>query len=275
MTIRFGCQTYTWQMSGERYLGELDRIIGVAGDAGFSGLECEIQFLGKLRDPALMQKALDDAGIDFAALSIVSDWAENRETDAEKAETDFAIDYLATSFPDAILNIVPFAGPNRDNLAERQDNHLAIINDIARRAADRGLKATYHPNSVPGSTCITRDDYRKMLDGLDTTIVGWCPDIYHIKAGGMQPLELLRDYRELVGHVHYSDFDAQITPQAMGQGVMDYEAVTSYLAETGYDGWLVVEDHCEWAKSEPDEVTRSNGRYFREKLAPLIGSGRQ
>lgn len=270
MTIRFGCQTYTWQMSGERYLGELDRIIGVAADAGFSGLECEIQFLGKLRDPALMQSVLDKTGIDFAAMCIVSNWHGRTENDAERAETDFAIEYLSRNFPDTILNIVPLADPEHGDLAGRQSNHIAIINDIAKRAAARGLKAVYHPNSVPGSTCITRDDYRKMLDGIDSTVLGWCPDIYHIKAGGMEPLELLREYRDLIRHVHYSDLDETLTPQAMGHGIMDYPAITRFLAQSDYDGWLVVEDHCKWAESDPDAVTRSNGRYFTDKLAPAV-----
>lgn len=270
MTIRFGCQTYTWQMSGDRYLGELDRIIGVAADAGFSGLECEIQFLGKLRDPGQMRAVLDKAGIDFAALCVVETWHGEAENEKEKAETDFAIDYLSRNFPDTILNIVPFADLQRDNLSARQDNHIAIINDIATRAAKRGVRAVYHPNSVPGSTCISRDDYRKMLEGIDEKVVGWCPDIYHIRAGGMDPLEMLREYRDLIRHVHYSDMDDSVTPQAMGQGVMDYPSITKFFADTGYDGWLVVEDHCKWAESDPDAVTRSNGKYFADKLAPLV-----
>jgi inosose dehydratase len=270
MTIRFGCQTYTWQMSGDRYLGELDRIIGVAANAGFAGLECEIQFLGKLRDPGLMKSVLDQKGIDFAALCIVSNWHGATENDEERAETDFAIDYLANHFPQTILNIVPFADETQPDMPQRQANHVAIINDIARRASDRGLTAVYHPNAVPGSTCISHDDYHKMLGAIDADVLGWCPDIFHIKAGGMDPLDLLKEFRPLIRHVHYSDFDQSITPQAMGQGVMNYMEITEYFVQTGYDGWLVVEDHCHWAKSDPDAVTRSNGKYFTDQLAPLL-----
>jgi inosose dehydratase len=270
MTIRFGCQTYTWQMSGERYLGELDRIIGVAAKSGFSGLECEIQFLGKLRDPGQMKAALDQAGIDFAALCIVSTWHDKEENEQERAEADFAINYLAQNFPDTILSIVPFADLEASNLSERQQNHLNVINNISKRAAERGLNVVYHPNSVPGSTCITHKDYEKMLNGIDSNLVGWCPDIFHIKAGGMEPLNLLSEYRDLIKHVHYSDLDDSMTPQPMGHGIMDYKSITKLFTDTEYDGWLVVEDHCKWAESDPDEVTRSNGKYFAEQLAPLI-----
>lgn len=270
MTIRFGCQTYTWQMSGERYLGELDRIIGVAAAAGFEGLECEIQFLGKLRDPALMKEALDVAGIRFASLCVVSEWNGSQENAEEQAETDFAIDYLARNFPETVLNIVPFTGPDRENLTVRQNNHIKIINAIAARAADRGLTSVYHPNSEPGSTCVTRDDYARMMDGIDGSVVGWCPDIYHIMAGGMEPVQLLRDYGSLVKHVHYSDLDNSNTPQAMGDGRMDFKSVTSFLVDDGYTGWIVVEDHCKRAETDPDGVTMDNGAYFNERLRPLL-----
>ena len=275
MAIKFGCQTYTWQMSGDRYLGELDRIMGVAARAGFAGLECEMQFLGKLRDPALMQEVIDREGIDFAALCVVHDWNGVEETETEKADADFCIDYLARNFPDTILSIVPFAGPDRERLRQRQDNHIAVINAVASRAADRGVTASYHPNSVPGSTCITEADYAIMMDGIDDKLVGWCPDIFHIRGGGMDPVTILERYRSLINHVHYSDLDDDMTPQAMGEGSMDFESVTKYLVGSGYDGWLVVEDHCKRAETDPDGVTMGNGRYFAEKFAPLLAGHKQ
>ena len=270
--MRFGCQTYTWQMSGERYLGELDRIMGVAADAGFEGLECETQFLGKLRDPARMKDALAAAAIDFAALTVVFRWNGATETAEEAAEADFSIDFLAKNFPDTILNICPLTGSDRSNLAERQQNHLTIVNAIARRAADRGVEATYHPNSEPGSTCVTADDYAVMLNGLDAEVVGWCPDIYHIRGGDMDPVETMTTYRSLINHIHYSDLDSALTPQAMGEGDMDFASATRYLRESGYTGWLVVEDHCQRATHDPDGVTRDNGRFFHAHIAPLISA---
>ncbi len=268
--IRFGCQTYTWQMSGKTYLGQLDRIIGVAARAGFTGLECEMQFLGKLRDPARMREVLDREKIAFASLCIVQEWRGAIETESERAEADFAISYLAANFPGTILNICPLAVPSRNDLTERQKNHLACINAIATRAAEQGVAATYHPNSVHGSTCITPEDYAVMLNGIDSRKTGWCPDIYHIRAGHIDPVTLMREFGSLINHVHYSDLDRTHVPQAMGEGNMDFARITRFLVEAGYAGWLVVEDHCKRAETDPDGVTMSNGRFFTEHLKPLI-----
>ena len=38
MTARFSCQTYAWQMSGDRYVGQLPHFVHVAGAAGFAAL---------------------------------------------------------------------------------------------------------------------------------------------------------------------------------------------------------------------------------------------
>ena len=39
--IRIGCQFYTWQMSGEPYVGKLPHILKVVEAAGFTGIEPE------------------------------------------------------------------------------------------------------------------------------------------------------------------------------------------------------------------------------------------
>ena len=43
--ICIGCQTYTWQMSGKKYLEQLPHIIQIASQAGFTGLEPETEML--------------------------------------------------------------------------------------------------------------------------------------------------------------------------------------------------------------------------------------
>ena len=60
--ITFGCQFYTWQMSGERYVGKLPHILDVVSTASFAGIEPETCMLGTYYDdPAAVQDVLDDA----------------------------------------------------------------------------------------------------------------------------------------------------------------------------------------------------------------------
>ena len=268
--IGMGCQTYTWQMSGELYLGRLDHIIAVAGKSGFRGIEPETQFLGALRDPGVMREHLDRAGIELASVCLVETWREPKENDAEREAADWVIDYLARNFPGTVLNVCPYPGTDRSDLEERQTNQLSCMNAVAARAAQRGVLAAYHPNSPEGSVCRTRQDYDRMLNGLDASVLKWVPDVGHMAKGGMDPLDVMKTFRPLIGHVHYKDMTSDGAWAMMGKGVIDFEAITAFLRDTAYRGWLVVEDESPEAEAEPDKVAALDGHYMKTRLAPLV-----
>ena len=269
--IRIGCQTYTWQMSGEKYLDSLEQIIQVVSRAEYVGLEPETQFLGRLWDPLLMQEILAANQLELAALTLAEDWLNPEETDEERARADRTIEFLK-SFPDTILATVQMPGRDRSHLKERQENLLKCVNAIAARAHDQGIPCTYHPNSPGGSVVRTEEDYAFFLDGLDSSVIGYAPDVGHIAKGGMDPLEIIKQYRSLVNHVHYKDMNADGVWAMMGDGVLDFVGITTYLRDSGYGGWIIVEDECPRAVDEPDEVTLEDGVYVKAQLLPSIAA---
>ena len=91
---RIACQTYTWQMSGN-YVGKLDHILGLLKKTGFRGVEPETQYLGRLADPAALGEALEENGIQLAALCLVEDWLAPEETPRERGRADECVDLLA------------------------------------------------------------------------------------------------------------------------------------------------------------------------------------
>jgi hypothetical protein len=50
----------------------------------------------------------------------------------------------------------------------------------------------------------------------------------------------------------------------MGEGVIDFTGVVRFLQQTGYQGWIMVEDECPRAEHDPDGATAHNGAYVRE-----------
>ncbi|MBK8504037.1 MAG: hypothetical protein IPL46_18615 [Saprospiraceae bacterium] len=82
--IKIGCETYTWQMPGEHYKGQLDHIMEVCQQAGFAGIEPESSFLEHLADPELMKDTLQKYDLELAVLCIVEDWLHVEETEDEK-----------------------------------------------------------------------------------------------------------------------------------------------------------------------------------------------
>ena len=267
---RLACQTYTWQMSGD-YVGRLDHILSLPGKTGFEGVEPETQFLGKLADPNAMAAALKESGVELAALCLVEDWLAPEETAEERARADECLAFLER-FPGTLLNLcqMPTTRPaDPGELAARQKSLLSCVHAIAARARDRGIVSAYHPNSPDESIYRTQEDYRVLLDGLDE-VLGWVPDCGHIARAGMDPLALITEHRPLVRHIHYKDMEQDGTWAEMGHGKIDYLAITQFLVDTGYDGWIVVEDESDRAVPEPDQVTLDDWVWIEKNLVPIV-----
>ena len=266
--VKIGCETYTWQMPGESYKGKLDHIMEIAAKAGFTGIEPEISFFGALSDPTRMKETLDQHNLELTALCHVEDWRHTSETEKEYENAERWMDFLA-HFPDTIYLMVQMPGADRSDLEERQQNLLSCVNAIAKRATDRGIECSYHPNSPGGSVYRTRDDYTRLLEGLDRRIIGYCPDVGHIAKVDMDPLSIIKEYRELVNLVHYKDMFGDGKWAPTGEGLIDFESITKYLVDTDYKGWIVMEDECDECITDPDGVTLKDGVYINEYIRPL------
>lgn len=267
--MRFGCQTYSWQMSGDAYRGRLDHMAAVAAQSGFAGLEPEVVMLGGHDDPGGAAAVLAERGLELAALAYAARWRGPAETPAERDEADRAIAFAAR-FRGAALVLAQLPGADREALAERQANAIACIDAVARRARAAGVRATVHPNSPPGSVFRTADDYEVLLDGLDPAVVGFTPDVGHVAAGGMDPLEVIRRHRNRIDHVHFKDIDRVGAWAPTGAGRIDFPGIVAHLRDTGYTGWIVFEDESADAERDPDQGARRNGAYAREVLAPIL-----
>jgi inosose dehydratase len=92
-----------------------------------------------------------------------------------------------------------------------------------------------------------------------------CPDTGHLQAGGGDPVQLSRDYRDRVPYVHLKDIDAQGTSVPLGDGVLDVAGVVDVLRETGYSGWITVETDG-WP-GDPGEGARRSIAELRPLLA--------
>lgn len=268
-SLRIGCQAYTWQMSG-RYTGQLAHILATVQAAGFAGFETEVVNLGRYYDdPGLLAAELAQRNLALGALCLALPWTQPAETAEERQEAERLLNYLG-HFPGTLLVLVQLPGRDREDLRHRQMNAIACVNAVARRAAERGIVAAYHPNSPPGSLFRTWDDYQVLLENLDTRACGFAPDAGHIAHGGMDVLTVLRDTRPLIRHVHFKDRAASGEWTAMGAGAIDFPALVALLHETGYTGWIMVEEESAQAEIEPDQVTLANGQYVQKKLLPLL-----
>ncbi|MFC4872326.1 sugar phosphate isomerase/epimerase family protein [Negadavirga shengliensis] len=270
LPFRFGAEVYTWFMSnnGETYKGQLGHMIEVISKAGFTGIQPIFTWMGPLSDPQLLADKLHEQQIDLAAVALALDWNGTEETAEEKEIADNAI-RLLSQFPGSVLCTVQIP-TGRHDLENRRKNLVNIVNKVSKRAADQGVISSFHPNSPHTSITRTEEDYRVILEELDSSVTGWCPDVGHIINGDMDPLEKMKEYRSLINHVHYKDWDGNPEFTLMGKGKVDFVGITQWLKDIGFDGWIICEDEGQEALDDPDFVTLHDGKWVHEQLIPKI-----
>ena len=278
MAIKFGSEVYTWFMDGygEGNDNKLPHMAKIIGEAGFAGIEpmvlepYDTYWLGDCKDPKRLKDALDEAGIELAALALICKWDEEEETESERIAADWTIETLKL-FPGAALGTVPLPD-GRHNLQQRRVNLVNNVNRVSRRAAEAGLKCSFHPNSPPPSLVRTQDDYDVVLNSLDPNVTGWTPDVGHIARGGMDVIDTMTKWGHLVNHIHYKDFSGN-GPEPwsqMGSGKLDFHKITEWLTLRNYEGWIICEDEAEVAIKDPDGVTLQNCQWCKENLYPMV-----
>lgn len=154
------------------------------------------------------------------------------------------------------------------------------MNDLGRIAQDYDLTLGYHPHV--GSFGETKEGVTRILDATDSRLVKLIADTGHLALGGMDPANIIREYRDRLILVHLKDVRKDALDAArenrgalrdrkylfceIGSGALNLASIRDVFRETSYHGWLIVElDGNEPDQGGPDEGARAS----REGLKQL------
>jgi len=132
-----------------------------------------------------------------------------------------------------------------------------------------------HPHT--GSLVETRDEIARVMDGTDPRWFFLAPDTGHLLAGGSEPVEVFRVYKERIVHAHLKDYKRSVIPGArgaflpLGQGEIDFPALVGLLRAARFDGWLDVELDGR-AGVDPAEVARQAKAYVETRLGVTLAA---
>ena len=143
---------------------------------------------------------------------------------------------------------------------------------------ETGLRTVFHPHC--GGYVETPAEIEALMTRTDADLVGLVLDTGHILYGGGDPLAMLGRYAPRIWHVHYKDCDAAVASDArrrgrgylaavraqlfcqLGEGAVDFPAVTAALRDRHYDGWIVVEQDVFPGYGTPAVSARKSRRYL-------------
>jgi inosose dehydratase len=158
------------------------------------------------------------------------------------------------------------------------------VTRAAKLARDRGFAPSFHSHA--GSYVEAPWEIERLLEMTD---VGLVLDTGHLALGGGDPKQALADWRSRIDHVHVKDVrmdvlrgviaDRADMPEAwrrgifceLGTGDVDLSSFFAALDESGYSGWLVIEQ--DWVPGPKDDVTVAAEAQARNRrwLAEHIG----
>ncbi len=263
--LHIGCQTYTWEMLGDKWNGTVDDILDIIAGAGYEGVEITNTMIGNYYEsPDLFANALQKRGLILAAFGIVPlhGWTKSHN---KKEEFQNAVKgvHFVSHFPGCRLNLAGGSSSNRKDLDEKFDTMCHMYREIADYAVKKDIWVDVHPHSHAGSIIETSEEYERLMMCTDPKIIGWCPDTGHILRGGLDLLPTLRKYQERIRHIHFKDVDAEGVWQMMGKGICDFKETLQLLEDIGYSGWVIGEEESDEARIDQKDAVVGNRKYLK------------
>lgn len=220
----------------------LDRFAAAAA-SGFKAVEFQFPYDYAVRD---IRDRLDAYGLDVIMFNLpAGNWAAGdrglgsiwARRDEFARGLELALEYADVLHPKA-MNLL--AGISE----ETDENDLALLQNsriAAEELAEEGLTLLVEPintRDMPGFALPTAYATLDMIAEIDQPNVMLQLDIYHAVTMGEDPLDLLREHAERIGHIQIADVPGRHQP---GSGSLDWEVLFRALDATGYRGAVGLE----------------------------------
>jgi inosose dehydratase len=163
---------------------------------------------------------------------------------------------------------------------EEWDRLCDGLNRLGRRAAEKGMKLTYHHHM--GTGVQTSAEIDRLMENTDPELLGLLYDTGHLVFSGEDHLAVLDKWMGRVRHVHLKDLRPAVHKKAVkekwsflqavkagvftvpGDGGIDFSPVFKKLTKAKYSGWWVVEAEQDPAKANPLEYAVKARSYIRD-----------
>jgi inosose dehydratase len=159
--------------------------------------------------------------------------------------------------------------------AEDYKTFCRALEEVGRRTNDMGIATVYHPHL---DTFIERrDQLDRVMDGIDTDLVGLCIDPAHLAPVGSDPVDAVKTYISVIRYMHFKD--THVDPALvgyerynafceLGAGAVDLEGMIDVLLDHDYDGLAIIELDASHKTAEQSAL--ESVAYIRDTLGLVL-----
>ena len=290
LSFRYGYSAISWDTN-------IEEAIKVGQRVGLPGIEPFRQnIVNYLDKPLALKKIMGDHGLTMVTCSNGGgpDFSGNFH---DKAVIKKTIADHVTFVRDFI---VPFGycdhfkmnmgGRPKDYYTKDEDIKVCAdaLNQIGEQIIKMGIKLAPHPHV--GSLIQNEHETRTLMQLTDPKYVWLTTDTSHLTLGGMDPLQIMKDYWPRVAEVHYKGAPTKLRgnkevavprsgPEAGGHGWfrnlgapdsggVDFPSIQKFLIAQNFKGWAVLDLDASMIPpgSNMEEVLKGNIKYMVDVL---------
>ena len=255
--------------------------------AGFTGCEVGNKYP---KDTAVLKKALDLRG-----LQICNAWFSTFLTTKPYEETEKEFIKHITFLKEMGAKVVGVSeqghsiqGTDKSIFEEKYvmndaewDMLCGGLNRLGRIAKDMGIALTFHHHM--GTVVQTAAEIDRLMENTDPELFSLLFDTGHLAYCSEDYMAVLKKYAKRIKHVHLKDIRPEVIAKVKaehlsflegvrlgtftvpGDGAIDFAPVFDVLAESGYEGYVLVEAEQDPAKANPFEYALKARKYIAEK----------
>jgi sugar phosphate isomerase/epimerase len=136
---------------------------------------------------------------------------------------------------------------DREHLARRLSVH-------GKRAQEAGIRLSLHHHF--DQPVMLPEDVREFWAAVEPGAVGLTGDTAHLAKSGVADIPgFVREFAPIIDNVHLKDYaDGQW--RLVGEGSLDLDGILAALADTGFDGWLCIDEESDASLADGLSVSR-------------------
>ena len=267
LSFRYGYSAISWGTNIEEAI-KVGQRIGLPGIEPFR--QNVVNYLDK---PLALKKLMDEAGLVMASCSNGGgpDFSGNffDKTKTPKTVKDhikFARDFIK---PFGYCDHFKMNNGGRPPGYDVSDDQIKVcadaLNAIGMETIKMGIRLAPHPHV--GSLIQNEHETRRLMELTDPRYVWLTADTSHLTLGGMDPLQIIKDYWPRVAEIHYKDAPRHLRgnktvavpktgPESGGHGWfrnlggdkdrpdsggVDFRAIQAFLIKQNYKGWIILD----------------------------------
>ena len=288
--VRLGIAPIAWTNDDMPDLGAentFEQCVSEMALAGFTGCEVGNKYP---KDTAVLKKALELRG-----MQICNAWYSTFLTTKPYEETEKGFLQHITFLKEMGAKVVGVSEQGhsiqgtdksifRDKYVMNDEEWELLctgLNKLGKVAKDVGIALTFHHHM--GTVVQTAAEIDRMMENTDPELVGLLFDSGHLAYCGEDYLEVLKKYAARTRHVHLKDIRPEVVAKVKaenlsflagvrlgtftvpGDGSLDFAPVFDILADTGYEGYVLVEAEQDPAVANPLEYAMKDRKYIAEK----------